>query len=323
MHRNIIVRLVTYYVAVILLISGLFYAFPSLGRYVAAERARQGARASLELDQPMTVQITPAAAGPVEWLDPERSLPIVLSLVAALLVALPVVWVYRWTRPRRRYNQAFAQTLIVVPIAITLVVFLVKGSLALAFSLAGIVAAVRFRTALEEPLDAVYLFLVIGTGLAAGVQLLFVALIASVMFNAVTLTVWRLNVGSQAAVLEGWRLAEAGAGPPHPEAAGVTVRPDATGGAEDAGDPYNTRLRLHVTVVEAAQRFAAAFLDEHAKKWRMAEVATEADGTSVIEFDLRLKKSTDLAAFVREIEQGDPHVKRVELVKVKSKKGPS
>ena len=41
MHRNIIVRLVTYYLAVVLLLSALFYAFPALGRYVAAERARQ------------------------------------------------------------------------------------------------------------------------------------------------------------------------------------------------------------------------------------------------------------------------------------------
>jgi hypothetical protein len=319
MHRNIIVRLVTYYVAVILLISGLFYAFPSLGRYVAAERARQGARASLETDQPLSFQITPAAAGPVEWLDPERSVPVVLSLVAALLVALPVAWVYRWTRPRRRYNQTFAQTLIVVPIAIALVVFLVKGSLALAFSLAGIVAAVRFRTALEEPLDAVYLFLVIGTGLAAGVQLLFVALIASALFNAVTLSIWRLNVGSQAAVLDGWRLAEAGAGPPDPESAGIALRPDATRDAEDAGDPYNTRLRLHVTRAEGARRFAAAYLDEHAKKWRTAEVTAEVDGTSVIEFDLRLKKSVDLAAFIKGIEQGDPHVTKVELTRSKSK----
>jgi hypothetical protein len=319
MHRHIIVRLVTYYVAVILLISGLFYAFPSLGRYVADERARQGARASLELDPPMTVQLAPRAAGPVEWLDAERSVPVVLSLVAALLVALPVVWVYQWTRPRRRYNQTFAQTLIVVPIAITLVVFLVKGSLALAFSLAGIVAAVRFRTALEEPLDAVYLFLVIGTGLAAGVQLLFVALVASVLFNAVTLTVWRLNLGGQAAVLEGWRLMNAPAAPPYPDAVSIAVRPDATGGAADSGDPYNSRLRLHGTQIEAAQRFAAAFLDEHAKKWRTAEIAAEADGTSVIEFDLRLKKSVDLATFIKGIEQGDPHVRKVELTRSKSR----
>lgn len=253
MHRNIIVRLGTYYLAVILLLSGLFYAFPTLGRYVAAERTRQGARGSLELGQsPAAFQITPEAAGPVEWLDAERSVPIFLSLVAALLVALPVVWVYGWTRPRRRYNQTFAQTLIVLPIAITLVVFLVKGSLALAFSLAGIVAAVSFRTALEEPLDGVYLFLVIGTGLAAGVQLLFVALIASVVFNAVTLTIWRLNVGSQPAVLEGWRLVERGGSQPIPDGAGIPLRPDA---AIEQGE-------ANVTSVEALRSKARTHADE-------------------------------------------------------------
>jgi hypothetical protein len=251
MHRNIIVRLGAYYLAVILLLSALFYAFPALGRYVAAERTRQGARGSLELGQsPAAFQITPEAAGPVEWLDAERSVPIFLSLVAALLVALPVVWVYGWTRPRRRFNQTFAQTLIVLPIAITLVVFLVKGSLALAFSLAGIVAAVSFRTALEEPLDGVYLFLVIGTGLAAGVQLLFVALIASVVFNAVTLTIWRLNVGSQPAVLEGWRLAERGGRQPIPDAAGTSLRPDTgieQGEATVTGvEPVRVKARPHV-----------------------------------------------------------------------------
>jgi hypothetical protein len=320
MHNNIIVRLLIYYVAVIVVLSGLFAAFPVLGDYVAAERARQGGRASLELDRlPEGIPATPAFTGSVQLLDSEKTIPIFLSLLTALLVALPVVWVYRWTRPRRRYNQTFAQTLLVVPIAITLVVFLVKGSLALAFSLAGIVAAVRFRTSLDEPMDAVYLFLVIGTGLAAGVQLLFVAFIASIVFNAVTLSVWRMNFGSHPAVLNGWRLAPAGPEPQIADAGG-TFRPAPGGGAEESGDPYNARLRLHVTQVEEAQRFAIPFLDERTKKWQVAEIAPEEDGTSVIEFDIRLKKSADLAAFIRAIEQGDPHVARVELMRSKSKK---
>jgi hypothetical protein len=320
MHKNIIVRLVAYYLTVLIVLGSLLSAFPVLGDYIAAERARQGGRASLELDRlPETVQDALALRGPAQLLDPERTIPIVLSLIVALLVVLPIVWVYRWTRPRRRYNQTFAHTLLVVPIAITLVVFLVKGSLALAFSLAGIVAAVRFRTTLDEPLDAVYLFLVIGTGLAAGVQLLFVAFIASVVFNGVALTVWRLNFGSEAATLDGWRLVGAGPAPPIAVAAGM-VRPDPAGGADDAGDPFNARLSLHVTQAEEAQRFAVPFLQERAKKWRLADVTHEADGTSVVEFDLRLKKSVDLAAFVRELEQGDPHVKHVELMRAKSKK---
>jgi hypothetical protein len=319
MRHNIIVRLVVYYVVVLFAVSAVFYAFPAIGSYLAAERARQGGRAALELDHGAQAQeLVPSLTGPAQLLDPERSIPIVVSLVVALAVALPVVWVYQWTRPRRRYNQTFAQTLLVVPIAITLVVFLVKGSLALAFSLAGIVAAVRFRTTLDEPIDAVYLFIVIGTGLAAGVQLLFVALIASVVFNAVVLAVWRLNLGSQPAVLQGWRLVPA---PPAGQAAPPgPISAPAAASAEEPAERFNAILRLHVTNVEQAQALAVPLLDDRAKAWQVAEIAQEADGTSVVEFDLRLKKSVDLAAFVKEIEQGDPYVTRVELMKSKSKK---
>ena len=317
MQGNIIMRLVTYYLAVLAVLVGPFTAFPVFGDYLAAERARQGGRASLELGRlPEAVQATPALSGPAEMLDPERSVPIFLSLLIASLVVLPVVWVYRWTSPRRRYNQAFAHTLLVVPIAITLVVFLVKGSLALAFSLAGIVAAVRFRTTLDEPMDAVYLFLVIGTGLAAGVQLLVVALLASIMFNAVALAVWRLNVGGEAAVLDGWNLVPASMGA---QIQGAASAPRPVPPEEESPDPYNARLRLHVTQLDEAQRFAIPFLQERTKKWRVAETVQEAADAFVIEYEVRLKKSVDLAAFVRELEQGDPHVKKVELMRSKSK----
>jgi hypothetical protein len=317
MRHNIIVRLVVYYVATLLAITAVFYAFPAVGSYLAAERARQGGRAALELDRGALAQelATPATT-PAQLLDPERSVPIVVSLAIALAVALPVVWVYQWTRPRRRYNQTFAQTLLVVPIAITLVVFLVKGSLALAFSLAGIVAAVRFRTTLDEPIDAVYLFIVIGTGLAAGVQLLFVAFIASVVFNAVVLAVWRLNVGSQPVILRGWRLVAAPEGQAAPAAAAIAPPAAAT---EEPADRFNSRLRLHVTHTEEAQRLAIPIVEDRAKAWQVAEITQETDGTSVIEFDLRLKKSVDLAAFIKEIEKGDPYVTRVELMKSKAK----
>jgi hypothetical protein len=322
MHKNILVRLVTYYLALFAVLSALFYAFPVLGNYLAAERGRQGMRASLELKQlPEAVPALPGIRGPLDLLNPERTVPIVLSLVVAVLVVLPIAWVYRWTRPHRRGNQAFLQTLLVVPIAITLVVFLVKDSLALAFSLAGIVAAVRFRTTLDEPIDAVYLFLVVGVGLAAGVQLLFVAFLASVVFNAVALAVWRLNVGSQPAVLQGWRLVEAApaaAAGPASAAAGAAA-PAPSGASAAPGDAYNSRLRLFVTDVEEAQRFAVPVLEGRAKKWHLAEISREGDGTPVLEFDLRLKKSVDLAAFIKELEHGCPHVTAVELKKSKTK----
>src|SRR5512137_2379712 len=172
MRDNVIVRLVVYYIVLLVLVGGVLRVFPEVSEYIAQERAHVVRSMDSEAPAPAGA---PAAPQMLDLFSPERTIPVVVALLMAFLVTLPVTWVYRWTRPRKRYNQSFAHTLLVVPIAIALVVFLVKGSLALAFSLAGIVAAVRFRTSLDEPIDAVYLFLVIGTGLAAGVQLLFVA----------------------------------------------------------------------------------------------------------------------------------------------------
>lgn len=318
MHKNIVVRLVAYYLAVFAVLSALFAAAPVLGDYVVAERAHQGARASLDLKQGQEASRGVEFRGPADLLNPATSVPIVLSLGISVLVVVPIVWVYRWTRPHRRSSQAFVQTLLVVPVAITLVVFLVKDSLALAFSLAGIVAAVRFRTTLDEPLDAVYLFLVVGVGLAAGVQLLFVAFLASIVFNGVTLAVWGFNLAGQPVILSGWRLAEAETTPRAPGAeSGVGPAPAVA--AAEPGDPYNSRLRLFVTDVEEARRFAVSILEDRSKRWQLAEISREGDGTPVLEFDLRLKKSVDLVAFIKELERGCPHVTAVELKKAKAK----
>jgi polyphosphate kinase len=73
------------------------------------------------------------------------------------------------------------------------IVLIIRDSLALAFSLAGVVAAVRFRNTLKDTKDAVYIFLAVGIGLAAGVQALVVALILSILFNLVVFALWKLE----------------------------------------------------------------------------------------------------------------------------------
>ena len=319
MFNNIIVRLIVYYVATMLIFMGLFRVFPEISGYVAAERARGAEQISMDLTAQSRSQEAESGTMINHLLNPAKTVPVILALIAAFLVALPMTWVYRWTRPRKRYSQAFAHTLLVVPIAIALVVFLVKGSLPLAFSLAGIVAAIRFRTALSEPMDAVYMFMVIGIGLAAGVQLLIVAFIASLLFNAIALGVWRTNFGAQPALLSGWKLL-----PPDEDGQllGVSgvVQPDAAGEVVDE-KRYNAQLRVHTTQVEAAQRSAIPILEDRAKSWKMAQVIQQEDGSSIVEFDVRLKKSADLAAFIKEIEQSETqHVAKVELMKRKKKK---
>lgn len=112
-----------------------------------------------------------------------------VASVTAFILALPVAWVYMYTRRKRGYTQSVVHSLIMLPVLVAAVVVLVKNSLALAFALAGIVAAVRFRNTLEDSKDAVYIFLATVLGLASGAQP-GVAVVLSVFFNLVVLSLW-------------------------------------------------------------------------------------------------------------------------------------
>ncbi len=114
----------------------------------------------------------------------------VLTMSGALLLVLPVVWVYTFARHKRGFQQSLAQTLVILPIVVAVVVVLVKHSVALAFSLGGIVGAVAFRHRLEDTKDAVYIFVTIAIGLAVGVQAYSVGFGASIFFNAVVIGLW-------------------------------------------------------------------------------------------------------------------------------------
>jgi hypothetical protein len=151
---------------------------------------------------------TPSARGaPTVALD-EVSLAITvgIAMLAAILLALPVAWVYLLTRAKRGYQQSVVQLLIILPAVVAGIVLLVKYSLALAFSLAGIVAAVRFRNTLDDSKDAVYVFLATAIGLASAVNLP-VAAVISIGFNALVIVLWYTDFGSAPTELDG-RIAE-------------------------------------------------------------------------------------------------------------------
>jgi hypothetical protein len=125
-----------------------------------------------------------------------------LAMLSAALLALPLAWLYTITRQKRGYRQSVVHSLILLPVIVAGVVVLVKFSVALAFSLAGIVAAVRFRNTLEDSKDAVYIFAATGIGLAAGVDLP-VAATLSFVYNLTTLLLFGADFGRTPARLEG------------------------------------------------------------------------------------------------------------------------
>jgi len=125
-----------------------------------------------------------------------------LTMFGAVLLMLPVAWVYILTRAKKGFSQSTVQTLIFLPIVVAGVVLLVRSSLALAFGLGGVVGAVAFRNRLQDPKDAIYIFLSIAVGLAAGAQVMPVALSISMFFNLIVLIAWQADFGRMPAGLD-------------------------------------------------------------------------------------------------------------------------
>jgi len=128
-------------------------------------------------------------------LSPHGPIQLALASVGALILTVPVSWAYFITSRARRIDQSFLQTIIILPVVVTGIAMIVLNSLALAFSLAGIVAAVRFRFSLSQPSDAMYIFVAIGIGLGSGIGALGVAAVISATYVFATLIIWKLEYG--------------------------------------------------------------------------------------------------------------------------------
>lgn len=191
--NNILLRTAVYY----LVLGTVWYWLD--GVTVGGLGALTGALGDPFADVTSKKQLLTAAApaGPA-------ALPTVIAMSSAFVFALPVAWLYILTRQKKGYSQSVVQALIVLPLVIAGIVVLVKHSLALAFSLGGIVAAVRFRTNLDDTKDAAAIFCVTGIGLASAVEPS-VAAVLSVGFNLLAVGLWATEFGRSPAQLEGRR----------------------------------------------------------------------------------------------------------------------
>ncbi len=128
-------------------------------------------------------------------LSPTGPLRLLLATIGALIITVPVTWAYMISSRTRKLNQSFLQAVMLLPVVVTGISMIVVNSIALAFSLAGIVAAVRFRFALEQPSDALYIFVAIAIGLGSGIGALAIATVISFVYVMTTLVIWRLEYG--------------------------------------------------------------------------------------------------------------------------------
>ena len=128
-------------------------------------------------------------------LSPQAAIKLAFACLGAAILIIPVSWVYFITSRSKSIDQSFVQTIIIMPIVVTGISMIVMNSIALAFSLAGIVAAVRFRFTLNQPSHAMYIFCAISIGLGCGIGALAIAMVISMAFVYANMIIWKLEYG--------------------------------------------------------------------------------------------------------------------------------
>ena len=301
-------RMLGYYAGVALIGWGLITLFPNLHDVFVAPLGSPGTGG---LQSATDTSMVDAFQEVPRWQN--RSITTAGVIIGTLLMVLPVAWVYTFTR-RLRYDRSLVHSLIILPPIVAGIVMVVKNSLALAFSLAGIVAAVRFRTTVKDPKDAVHIFLVIGVGLAAGVQALDIALLMSASFNVIVLVLWKYDIDAVYGDEDGELLAVGDSGlllADTPEG-----RQRATDRASDlVDDKTDGILLVHTREPDSARQVAEVVLTDVAKEWRFRDPPRGRNGVYTLEAVVRLRKKKTPVDLLGELEdRWSPTVAAAEYV---------
>lgn len=315
---NIIVRLLVYYLVLAVVVWLSMNVLPATWEelIMSAVRPLVGMAAA-----PVTTFTTPDSR--VDALAPLAVVLMgVVASTASILLCLPVAWTYMFTRQKKGYQQSVVHTLILLPVVVAVVATIVRSSAALAFSLAGIVAAVRFRVALEDSRDAVFVFGVMALGLACGVSLE-AAVVLSVLFNVLVLILWYSDFARTPPSLEGERAQK------HFERAvamanrtsqfvarldreilesmapaqldALQARLDkqkqkfgtTAEAGEEEGPRFEGRITVHVGDPDQAQPAVEAVLQTNLKRWKIVRIE-RTDGEARIVYAVRPKKGHSL-----------------------------
>jgi flagellar hook-basal body complex protein FliE len=306
-------RLVAYYVIVAVVVAILAFFFKDEMLRIAAKGLGDAPDGPTVLTDALSSAPTSSVTfGPGSLFD--VAITVTLILIGALVLILPVTWVYMSARPSGgQHNQNVVQTLLYLPVVVAGIVFIVQNSLALAFSLAGVVGAVRFRTTLRDSRDLVYIFLSIVIGFSAGVQSLAVGAVISIVFNFVLILTWHYDYGRNmlmpTAAAQWSRPLQALASPTGdhqipdrdlvlsltPANAAALAdrfkRVQKAVGTKKKKPRFDTILTVTTDNVSEAQKQVEEVLERMTKRWDLDEVVTNIGKPSELYYLARLKKS--------------------------------
>ena len=116
-----------------------------------------------------------------------------LALLVALLVGIVIYCVYRRFYTGVVYSRSFAVTLVGMCVLTCMVTLAISTNVVISLGMVGALSIVRFRTAVKDPVDLMYLFWSVAAGIATGARLYYVVLYGNLIIAAAVILFTRLR----------------------------------------------------------------------------------------------------------------------------------
>ena len=118
--------------------------------------------------------------GGLSYVDSALSVQrVVVTLVITFIVGLFIFYIYRKTFKGVLYTRNFNIGLVMTALVTALIIMPISSNVILSLGLVGALSIVRFRTAIKDPIDIVFMFWAIAVGLACGAGFYMVAIVGS------------------------------------------------------------------------------------------------------------------------------------------------
>jgi uncharacterized membrane protein YhiD involved in acid resistance len=118
---------------------------------------------------------------------------VVTSLLMTLVISMLIFWLYKKSFRGVLYTHSFNISLVMISLVTSLVIMTISTNLILSLGMVGALSIVRFRTAVKDPLDIVFMFWAIAVGIANGAMQFQLSLVGSIFIAAVILVLSRIK----------------------------------------------------------------------------------------------------------------------------------
>lgn len=126
---------------------------------------------------------------------------VLVGMAFALILGLFIFLVYKKTFSGIMYSTGFAMSLVGLSLVTTLVIMAVTSNVVLSLGMVGALSIVRFRSAIKEPMEIVFLFWALAVGIVIGAGMIPLAVIGSVIIGAILVVFAKKKFGDAPYIL--------------------------------------------------------------------------------------------------------------------------